>query len=251
MSLVEFDLAPIAEIQPWGSPPDLRLHWFGLTLGSYFLDVGEARLLEYVAKPRHVEYPIARLHEDLLEMLPDVLDPLPRNVSEILREGSVGSTIYALREGLRWKDDGVEGPEVALEVLARRELDTGYLSPSAGIWTWSDDEHVFVEWDNRGRQKNGEQVWTATRGRAEFPRGDYLDEVRGFHHRLMLAMDRRADAVERNWSRSDVQLDIAELRSECRDRAMAFEAALRQRPRDRDWSAVATELASSIANSPA
>ena len=40
MSLIEFELTPVAEIEPWGCAPDLSLHWFGLSYGSYHLEAG-------------------------------------------------------------------------------------------------------------------------------------------------------------------------------------------------------------------
>jgi hypothetical protein len=45
--LINFTLAPIAEIVPWGEPGSYRLHWFGLTYGEFWIQAGEAALFEY------------------------------------------------------------------------------------------------------------------------------------------------------------------------------------------------------------
>lgn len=50
--MFEFKLAALDHIEPWGTPPDLTLHWFGLTDGSYFIDLGHTHLLEYSSPPR-------------------------------------------------------------------------------------------------------------------------------------------------------------------------------------------------------
>jgi hypothetical protein len=94
MPLINFTLTPLAAIEPWGQPPDLNLHWFGLSEGAYHLELGDVRLLEYreeLGWPRYVEYSLARLHEDLLEMVPYVLQPLPAEVVGRLPGGSLGA----------------------------------------------------------------------------------------------------------------------------------------------------------------
>jgi hypothetical protein len=171
--MFEFTLKPLNEMVPWGTPPDLNIHWFGLTDGSYFVDLGQIHLLEYVSSlgiPVHVEYQVARLHEDLLEMLPAVLSPIPTSVIRGFTNGSLAATLADLRRA--WSDSDTAASEqlaLAAETLGRRQLDTAYLSPSAGIWLWSSGDQVVVEWDNRGRLFQGVPAWTATVGRHEIP----------------------------------------------------------------------------------
>ena len=84
MSLVEFELKPVPEIEPWGTAPKLSLHWFGLSDGAYHLELGASHLLEYASIegwPRFVEYQVARLHEDFISMLPDTLETVPPGVA--------------------------------------------------------------------------------------------------------------------------------------------------------------------------
>ena len=44
--LIDFTLLPLAMVQPWGRPDNLSLHWFGLTDGQYWIEVGENKLFE-------------------------------------------------------------------------------------------------------------------------------------------------------------------------------------------------------------
>lgn len=47
LPLFQFELRQLDQIQPWGAPDDPNLHWFGLTDGWYWIQVGEDRLFEY------------------------------------------------------------------------------------------------------------------------------------------------------------------------------------------------------------
>jgi hypothetical protein len=133
----EFALRQLNQIVPWGEPPNLTLHWFGLTDGSYFVDLGDTHLLEYSAAldvPVHVEYQVARLHEDLLEMLPDVLAPVPASVLRGFTNGSLAATLADLRR--TWSESQAEPGEelsAATDTLGRRQLDRPILAPALGF----------------------------------------------------------------------------------------------------------------------
>ena len=181
MSLFEFELAAVEAIAPWGTPPNLALHWFGLSYGSYHLDLGGTRLLEYAPTdnwPDFVEYQVARIHEDLVAMLPDTVEPIPSAVTLRFRDGSLGSTLRHVRKAWESLDDDDLSLDVALDALGSRILDTMYLSPGAGIWIWSYGSKTVIEWDNRDCLVDGKQAWTATQGRHEMARDEFVDEVR-------------------------------------------------------------------------
>src|SRR4051794_34154431 len=89
--MFEFTLDAIDAIQPWGEPGKLSLSWFALSLGEYHLELGGREVLRYSdaaveyfkrVAPRaragpFVEYQVARLHEDLLQIIPQVLQRVP------------------------------------------------------------------------------------------------------------------------------------------------------------------------------
>ena len=130
--MFEFELAPLDEVPVWGTPPDLRLNWFGLSWGLYWLDLGTVRLLEYSPEarllgsrpparmPRFVDYQVARFHEDLIEILPDVLEPLPADVVAALEDGSVAATAGRLNQTRDAERQPREILDEALDVLYRR-----------------------------------------------------------------------------------------------------------------------------------
>jgi hypothetical protein len=198
--LFAFELRDIAEIEPWGEPDELSLSWFGLTRGWYWMNVGEDRL--FVATRRRgsrpeVEYPVARLWEDVIGVLPAALEP------------------------------HAHPPHG--EPAARCRLDTGYLAAGPNIWFCRVRDRVRIIWDNRDLLDRGHPVWTATRGHFDVGVDDFVGEVVSFHDRLMDAMAARVRAVHTSWPRPEVHIDLVMLDAEQRERRTALAAALQQR----------------------
>lgn len=102
---IQFRLRPVDDIAPWQPvpSPDARtpdwlrrpnLGWFALTYGWYWIEVGQAELYRYsqeavnamvreqpdapwaseLLQMPYDDYQVSRLWEDLLELLPDVLE---------------------------------------------------------------------------------------------------------------------------------------------------------------------------------
>jgi hypothetical protein len=191
--MIEFTLTPADQIEPWGMPGNLSLSWFGLSDGSYWMDLGVAQLLEYAQAPgwpRYVEYQVGRLHEDLLDVLPDALDQVPEEVAVLLARSSAPLVLRAL-EARATKDAKENEFADAAYLFSRRFLDTAYLTPSTEICLWSTGDTVYVEWDNRDKVVEGRVAWTATRGRHAIDRAAFLDELGKFHSRFTKSVFKR------------------------------------------------------------
>lgn len=212
--LFDFRLRPLDEIQPWGAPDDPNLHWFALSDGCYWLNVGGQRLLEYSEQlqaefgfPRYCDYQVVRLHEDMLGMLPEVLAPVPPELREFAERG---------REYLdAWASPPESGADAdwdrldhALTWLGRRTLDSLYLSPGAHIWMWSDERDVHIQWDNRGIHAHGVPAWSAGCGSFSLSRVDFVDEVKGFHTRFMLQMAERVRFLLATGAPPGIRIDL-------------------------------------------
>ncbi len=130
--LFDFKLRPINEISPWGEPPDLSLSWFGLTEGFYWLEVGSERLFCYshqMAKyPKfsdYVDYLVVRFWEDILQILPDVLAPIPPELARWFSTDSP-SIRDLLQSAPDWLDTQKD-PDVLAEAISwihNRTLDS-------------------------------------------------------------------------------------------------------------------------------
>ena len=246
MPLINFTLTPLDAIQPWGQPPDLSLHWFGLSDGAYHLELGDVRLLEYRSElglPSYVEYQVARLHEDLLAMVPRVLQPLPADVVGRLPGGSLGAAHRGLSERHADIYDRSEDVDSAMEAFRVRSLDSLYLQPGFGIWMWSFGTTVVIEWDNREELIDGREAWTASVGRYELDRSTFLSELESFDPRRIRAMNDRIESIGREGYRPEVKIDLASLRADHADRTTWLSSALKREAPEMDWQAVARGLA--------
>ncbi len=247
--LLNFKLAPLEEFTPRAYPGNPGLSWSGLTQGEYWMRVGESRLLEYgeraraAGAPRHCAHPVARLHEDLLGMLPHILEPVPAALMPYL-SGDLAAAWCEAYEA--WYDSNLArmhqpGPQRidgdAHRMLHGRMLDTSYLAPLTNITIWSDDENIYVPWDNRAGVLDGVPAWAAQYGEFQMPRREFLAEVQSFHTRLTEQMEGRIERVCCGALPREIQVDLDALVSEQQERADSLHDALALQPRT-DWAAV-------------
>lgn len=244
--LINFTLAPIEKIHPWGSPGSYSLHWFGLTDGEYWIQAGEAALFEYskfargAGANRCCDYQVVRLYEDLIDMLPYILEPVPDRLVQYMwgETAKAWQKIYGA-----WCDKNYdlldrarfnEIFDAAAVWAGKRWLDSAYLSPSANIAIWSDEEHVHIEWDNRERLFDGKPAWSAVLGSYQMPRNEFIGEIKSFHYRLMEQMAARVEQVLAGALSSEIEIDLPRLVKEQEQRVRTLDAALNLLPQT-DW----------------
>jgi Family of unknown function (DUF5984) len=247
--LFNFKLAPLAQFTPRQYPGNPGISWFDLTQGEYWLRAGESALLEYgdsaraAGAPRHCTYPVARLHEDFLGMLPYILEPVPAALAPYLSGADAAEwweayeTWYDVSLG-RMHDavlQQIDGD--AHRLLYGRMLDTSYLAPLTSITMWSDDENIHFSWDNRAGMLNGAPAWAAQYGEFQMPRREFLAEVQSFHTRLIEQMEARIEQVCSGALSSELLVDLDALVSEQESHADALHDALALQART-DWTAV-------------
>src|SRR5882762_8970848 len=87
---IAFQMDDLGKVPPWGKPGESRLHWYGLTSGRFWIETESGNPLEYTSEIqrswslpcRTPDYFVARLFEDLLSILPLVLEPVPGDIAE-------------------------------------------------------------------------------------------------------------------------------------------------------------------------
>src|SRR4051812_35106988 len=86
MPLFNFVLRSPEQITQWAK----SLHWFGLTDGWYWLHLGDQEVPRSVKRSAeapdglsYVDYNVVRLWEDLLDILPEILEPVPPDVAAL------------------------------------------------------------------------------------------------------------------------------------------------------------------------
>jgi hypothetical protein len=222
--LFQSTLRPLDWVEAFGLHPPTT-HWFGLTDGCYWLTVGDTELFRYsqtfladgggTARPPYVDYYVVRLWEDVLEALPDLLDPLPDDIAARI------ATPNACRQWTNQLDvklDRWHGGEVgdwydaATLWWRRRLLDSGHLRYAPHIWWWRQADTIHLAWDTRDCvTEDGVPVWSATAGATSMTVSTFLEEVRSFNQRLMEQMRARVAEIQCGWSRTDLQVDVAQL----------------------------------------
>jgi hypothetical protein len=134
-----FQLTPLAEVTPWTTRRGPRcLHWFGLTDGWYWIELGTHELLRYSPQtvrrfqqheghPRHpyVDYYVARFWEDLIQLVPPVMQPVPDDLADFIATDR--SDLFEPESEESWAAAMWHGHHV---------LDLGYLSTAQHIRMW-------------------------------------------------------------------------------------------------------------------
>lgn len=252
--LFNFMLAPLENFAPRLHPGNTAISWFGLSQGEYWIRVGESVLLEYAESARadrasrHCSYPVARLHEDLLGMVPYILEPVPKHLVPYLSGNDAGvwweayELWYERNLGGMHDTDLQQVDSDAHRLLYGRMLDTSYLAPLTSIVMWSDDENVYLGWDNRAGMVNGHAAWAAQYGEFQMPRREFLAELQSFHTRLIEQMEGRLEQVFCGALPPELQIDLDTLVIEQEERGDALHDALNLKVQT-DWAAVGHAIA--------
>jgi hypothetical protein len=250
--LFDFDLRPLADIEPWGRPGKATLHWFGLTDGYYWMNVGSSRLFEYseaarqLGTPQFCDYQVARLYEDVVDALANILEPVPSDLRAYLSGTGRGRTVACMTAWsevqAKFDDAYWTTAEHAVTWIAQRNMSTAYLSPSVNLTMWSDDAAVHVEWDNRAKTYRGVPAWSATHGSFSVPRQQFAQGVRSFHERLMRAMAERVDRIVAGGLSPDIHVDVPALVREQQIRASVPLLNFGPPMEPTDWDAVRQAL---------
>jgi hypothetical protein len=237
-----FVLRDMARIVPWGMAPDLSLSWFGLTDGAYCIDTPMGRLLDY--RETHdaglgvswCSYAVARLWEDLKDLLPRVLEPVPEDVLPRLtawqRTGAADEppdddTLYDAWVGAQawWSD---------------RQLDLGYLRDAPRLHVWRSGDVILLRW--RVREVAGEPCpFTKDFADARISVTEFELAVERFEREFLGAMRARCEALVRDgWQGRPCEIDPEAVLEE---HEMREAEAAGVRPVSRtDWDAVREDL---------
>lgn len=243
MPLFDFILKPLQDIEPWGSPDDPNLHWFGLTDGWYSIAVGSHRLFEYtpdllnrwrptwpdVGQPvPWPDYQVVRLYEDIFDIAPAVIRPLPDELWKFVRDLDYINEWEKLRSKamLAIPDDGEEHEkcwqeyELATSWWSNHFLWSGHLSGGPSIWFARHQNQVSISWDNTECTIDNLKTWTADRGKLVMAVSDFKSELRSLHDRLMTQMAERIAILQKDNPLSGVRIDMD---------ALLFEHSQRER----------------------
>jgi Family of unknown function (DUF5984) len=264
--IFEFELDPIENVQPWGESPNERIHWFGLTQGIYRLKVGNEYLLNYTDeftdyisknhpqiyyKGTYVDYYVVRIWEDLIDLLPTILEPVPKDLQHFFKSDyKVQKTWFekvneweekAESQKTQTNDEISNICDAAIYWIQNRQLECWYLSPPAKIWFWADENDVIISWDNADTIVEGFQVWSAKRGNFRINRDEFIAELKQFDKKLFAEMEKRVDIICKTWNNNKVSINFEQLKGEQIQRATLMENHLNFNTKT-DWRTVSESI---------
>jgi len=238
-----FGLRPVKDVEPWGGERP-TLHWFALTSGWYWIEVGDHELLRYSERTLrrwaiedgesgeptpYVDYYVVRLWEDVLEMVPLLTEPVPADLVH-----------FVAGELSDWASHEISPQAEAASLWhSDHSLYMGPLQNAPHIRLWrkiiDGDDAVTIDW----RHRPGSDIDFAAplAGRIVVPTGSFDAAVSEFDRAFLAAMEERVAALEAAGQRSGVHLDYEQLRREQQDRTAWLHRA-RARQVSTDWAAV-------------
>ena len=253
--LFNFSLRELREIAPWGNN---RLSWFGLTDGFYYMQVGSQKLFESSSEilnlwkqenPQngfiqpYVDYPIVRLYEDLLDILPSVLEAIPEQQQKLIasfeNEHSWWNSIQTNFEIIDDNnEDWLDAYYKAIDWWSGRHLSTMHLQHSPKIVMWRYEDAISIRWDNTHAVENNIAVWSAVKGQIELSVEEFLSQVNMFHNQFMAEMQLRVQAIKHNNPIPSVNIDIPRLLEEQKEREQSLDNVLNRPYQATDWQKV-------------
>jgi hypothetical protein len=221
MTVFEFELSPVESIEPWGEPGRQELHWFGLSLGTFRIDVGKDVLLRYTEEilshwGTHVpyaDYQIAAFARDVLGSVAAGAARLPTFFEQIAADPSL---LQELRFSTTRADLDRDIAYTASRWIGERSPWFSYLVGCPEFAFIRIKDEIHIDWDNRRAVVDGIPVWTATQGTHVLPVDSFRSECRSFAERLLESMDARISSIESGSSRPRVPVDTVSLRDQQR-----------------------------------
>ncbi len=233
MSLFEYKLKELKDVSMWGDESNKHLHWYGLTDGSYFFNLKDKKLFQYSDKiiefwkkdknelnleTNYVTYQIARLHEDLLEIIPDILQPIPKDIFKYIenyeKQTKLQTHLQDLYESLDDESDLLDIYSLASDCLDLRRLSTGHLTNGPNIWFLLCDDIIYIRWNNENSTEKGIPIWSSLEGEITLTKDEFIAEVQLFHQRLMSDMDKRIQTIINSNPIPQITIDIDVLNEE-------------------------------------
>lgn len=200
MGIFHFEFDDLARVEPWGTAPNLSFSWFAPTVGHYHLEIGGQQIFRYTPEilahwetngaerpPIHyVDDQLSRLREDLLELVPDLLQPLPVAFEELIATGAAHAACAAALE----RDDALD-PELTQRWLWSRSLSSGhsYAAPCVHFFRFGDE--IIIRATDLGGHSYGKPLWAASASEERLPIERFIGELRAFDAALLKGMAAR------------------------------------------------------------
>ncbi len=249
---INFQLKELDKVMPFGGEPDLSLHWFGLTDGLLWINVGEQTIYEYNEDAKkyfgsavnYNDYQISRFLEDFFGTFRYVGESIPKELYESIDEFDFKTD--------RWKECYIDEDDEIFDKFyydeywelyewrADRTFDSGHLVGGPLIGCFRCGEKIKILWESDFRLDNGNSIWTSQKGSVEVPYDEFVLAIINFFDAFSRDMDKQVEnAVTKEWG--GIELDKQRLKKENEERKIGFLqdiAFLKASCNNTDWDKV-------------
>ena len=250
---INFELKELDQVLLWGEAPNQRIHWFGLTDGLLWIDVGEQTIYEYSKEAQEYfeechpynDYQLSRFLEDFSELFKGIGESVPRELYDYAEEFE--------KQTEQWQNLYIDLSDELFNqfyfedylgmtswLLSERTMDSGHLVGGPHISFVRCEDKIKIFWTGNYQLENGRNMWKFPSGVFEMSYNEFVDEVTRFFQAFYSAMDRQVEnAVKKEWG--CVTLDKDRLVIENVERKERFNQLLfflSQPPAHTDWDKV-------------
>ncbi len=220
-------------IVPWGE----SLHWFGLTDGLLWIEVGDGVIYEY--KETHFnetkepiiynDYQLSRFLEDFFDTFPYISESIPdylyddiENFKENMEEWNL---LYCDLDDEKYDEFYFGIYDELYTPISLRSFDSGHLIDGPHIGCFRNGENIKIIWKSTYGDDIGKSIWKTPKGVYEMKYSDFVKEVSRFYEAFTADMDKQVENVRDNGI-SGVYVDIPGLCRENEMRKEGFEQKL-------------------------
>lgn len=197
---INFKLKSINDIEPWGN----SMHWFGLTDGTLYIQVGDEKIYEYSDSARdyfkcdikYNDYYLARFVTDFTELFRFIREPIPEILYNNIDKFEDMTDL--------WKDMYIDKPDDIFDKFYDEEytpltewyymqhtFNSGHLVGGQSIEFFRHGDKIKILWKSYDDAilENGENIWTSPNGIYEMSWKDFTDECKNFYWRFRRKID--------------------------------------------------------------
>ena len=250
---INFNLKKLDEVLLWGEKPHRSIHWFGLTDGLLWIDVGEQTIYEYSEDAQkyfgechpYNDYQLSRFLEDFSNLFRYIGESVPLDLYNAVKDFTFKDKVDAwvemyFEQSNEVFDRFLEADYMGVEWFNKRIMDSGHLIGGPLIGFFRYENKMKIIWDSTYKIENGCNMWKSPSGTVEISYKMFVEEVVRFFRAFYSAMDEQVEnAVNRDWG--DVSLDKIRLVNENAERKESFDQMLdflSRTPFNTDWDSV-------------
>ena len=221
---INFKLKNINDIEPWGN----ELHWFALTDGILYIQVGDHKIYEYSDSAldffkcdKYNDYYLERFVTDFTEIFRFIREPIPEilydNIDTFADMAYLWKNMYINKPDDVFDEFYFGEYDTLTEWYCIRTLDSAHLTGGPDISFFRCGDKIKIMWntDDDAVLENGQNIWTSPNGVYEMSWNDFTEEVESFLKKYRRAMDLHTAFICKNGV-SHAEIDIKHLlRSNC------------------------------------